>query len=60
MDQAMQIDSSSWPIGNALAMAYVPMQQGGEVFSPAQALRRGSLFRALEKPFTGKRQVTGL
>lgn len=60
MNNAMQTDSSLWPAGRAPVMAYVPMQQWGDVFSPAQALRRGSLFRALEKPFAGRRQVTGL
>ena len=60
MINAMTIDNASWPEGRALAMAYVPMQHLGEVFSPAAALRHGSLFRALDKPFTGRRQVTAL
>lgn len=59
MKNAMMIDDANWPGGRALAMAYVPMQTLGETFSPARALRYGTLFYALRKPFTGGRQVTG-
>ena len=33
------------------AMAYVPFQQSDEVFEPEQALRRGTAFPVLHKPF---------
>ncbi len=35
------------------AMAYVPFQTGFEVYDGAKALRRGTLFMCLDKPFTG-------
>lgn len=57
MKNAMRIDGNGWPEGKALAMAYVLMQLPGEAYSPAAALRHGTLFRALDKPFTGIRQV---
>ncbi len=37
-----------------LAMAYVPMQKFGEVYSEEDALERGTLFPELDKPFKGK------
>lgn len=37
-----------------LTMAYVPMQQLGEVYSENDALDRGTLFPELDKPFRGK------
>lgn len=57
MNNAMMIDNARWIECRAPAMAYVPMQRWGEVFSPARALRHGTLFPILDKPFTGKRQV---
>lgn len=42
----------SWPI----AMAYVPWQRFDKVYEPAQALRAGTLFPELEKPFLGNRR----
>ena len=35
-------------------MAYVPIQSFGQVYSDCQALHSGTLFPALDKPFTGK------
>ncbi len=40
---------SSMPI----AMAYVPMQRFQELYSPETALRAGTLFKELDKPFLG-------
>ena len=40
-------DCARWEIG----MAYVPWQKMREVYEPAQALRAGTLFPELEKPF---------
>ena len=39
--------------GRALAMAYVPNQQFGEVYEPCAALIAGTLFPDLDKPFCG-------
>ena len=57
MNNAMMIDNARWPECRVPAMAYVPMQQWGEAFTPARALRRGTLFPILDKPFTGKMGV---
>lgn len=37
----------------SLAMAYVPVQEFKDVFSPCEALERGSLFGELVKPYCG-------
>ncbi len=37
-----------------LAMAYVPMQRLESIYDPCQALRKGTLFAALYKPFCGR------
>ncbi len=39
---------------NLPVMAYVPMQDFGELYSECQALKVGTLFVALNKPFCGK------
>lgn len=44
-----QDNCNNWPIG----MAYVPWQKMNQVYEPAQALRSGTLFPELEKPFYG-------
>lgn len=44
-----QDNCNSWPI----SMAYVPWQHMNQVYEPAQALRSGTLFPELEKPFYG-------
>lgn len=36
-----------------LAMAYVPWQQFGNLYEPDQALRNGTVFQDLNKPFHG-------
>jgi len=41
--------------GIPLAMAYVPWQQFECTYEPAQALRAGTIFPELDKPFYGKR-----
>ncbi len=41
----------------ALAMAYVPWQEWGELYSEEAALRNGTLFPDLDKPFLGRKQV---
>ncbi|MBQ8627509.1 MAG: spore coat associated protein CotJA [Agathobacter sp.] len=44
-----QDDCNKWVI----AMAYVPWQNMNQVYEPARALRAGTLFPELEKPFYG-------
>lgn len=39
--------------GRSLAMVYAPLQSWRNVYDPATALRRGTLFRELDLPFTG-------
>lgn len=40
--------------GLPLAMAYVPMQQFGELYDESEALTRGTAFPDLDKPFCGR------
>ena len=40
-----------FPVNTSLAMAYVPFQQSGEVYSCEKALARGTAFPCLDKPF---------
>lgn len=37
-----------------LAMAYVPLQRWEDIYDTQTAFDRGTIFRALDKPFTGK------
>lgn len=54
----MMATSGALPIKDAvLAMAYVPMQEYGLVYSEEQGLDQGTLFPDLDKPFTGKVNV---
>lgn len=39
----------------ALTMAYVPWQQFSETYEPAKALKQGTIFPELDKPFYGRR-----
>lgn len=39
----------------ALTMAYVPWQQFSETYEPAKALKIGTIFPELDKPFYGRR-----
>ena len=49
-DNCSNYDCNRWEIG----MGYVPLQKMGEVYEPAQALRTGTLFPELEKPFMAR------
>ncbi len=40
-----------------LAMAYVPVQEWGDLYTEDAALQNGTLFPALDKPFLGGKQV---
>lgn len=42
--------------GPVLAMAYVESQDFDEIYSPSVALKRGTLFAALDKPYCGCRK----
>ncbi len=43
------------PIENAvLAMAYVPIQKYGNLYSDNKGLQAGTMFADLDKPFCGK------
>lgn len=46
-DNCSNMDCDRWAIG----MGYVPWQNLDNVYEPAQALRAGTLFPELEKPF---------
>ena len=41
--------------GMPLAMAYVPWQEFGCTYEPAQALHAGTIFPELDKPFYGRK-----
>ena len=43
--------------GMPLAMAYVPWQELGCTYEPMQALRAGTIFPELDKPFYGRRGI---
>ncbi len=40
-----------FPAGIPLAMAYVPMQKLRNIYEPAKALMRGTLYPELDKPW---------
>ncbi len=48
-DNCSQDNCRHWAIG----MAYVPWQKMEELYEPARALKAGTLFPELEKPFYG-------
>lgn len=39
-----------------VGMAYVPWQRWGDLYEPCKALKCGTLFAALNKPFIGCRR----
>nr|WP_243119040.1 spore coat associated protein CotJA [Roseburia sp. 1XD42-69] len=39
--------------GQVLAMAYVPMQSFQALYEPCEALKNGTIFSELNKPFLG-------
>ncbi|MDD5916673.1 MAG: spore coat associated protein CotJA [Clostridiales bacterium] len=41
----------------SLAMLYVPAQRWENLFTPEEALDKGTLFRALDLPFLGGRRM---
>ena len=42
------------PAPQALAEAYIPMQNWGEVFPPEEGTRRGTIFPSLYRPYEGR------
>jgi len=40
--------------GMSLAMVYSPCQEFEDLYDHTEGLKRGTIFRALDKPFTGK------
>lgn len=44
-------------IGASLAMVFSPYQQFEGLYSEREALTRGTLFKALDLPFTGERKA---
>lgn len=40
-----------FPPGTPLAMAYVPMQKLENIYEPTHALKRGTLYPELDKPW---------
>ena len=46
---------STLPADPQVAMAYIPFQQLGSVYTAEKALDAGTLFPELDKPFYGRR-----
>lgn len=56
MDVIKELNNSDFfikplPKKTVEAMAYVPFQNAGKLYSPEQAIRMGTLFPELDKPF---------
>ena len=43
-----------FPSDIPLAMAYVKWQEWNDLYEPCKALKNGTLFQELDKPFSGK------
>lgn len=46
---------SRFPAETPVAMAYIPFQSLGQLYSDDEALMAGTLFPELDKPFKGRR-----
>ena len=57
MNQATRCAFSEDP---AYAIAYVRWQELSQVYEPEEALKQGTLFPALDKPFYGRRARYGM
>ena len=44
----------------SLAMAYVPCQEWRKIYSPEVAIKRGTLFSELDKPFLGEEAISNV
>lgn len=49
-----------FPEETAYAIAYVRWQELSQVYDPEEALKQGTLFPALDKPFYGRRARYGM
>ncbi len=47
----MPMGDPLFPPGTPLAMAYVPMQKLENIYEPVHALKRGTLYPELDKPW---------
>lgn len=61
-DEGFDIDKEAAALlggghGQALAMAYVPVQEWGDLYAEELALQKGTLFADLDKPFLGGKQA---
>jgi hypothetical protein len=45
------------PHTQVVAMAYIPWQTWGDLYEPSKALKCGTLFTVLNKPFVGCRRT---
>lgn len=48
---------SAFPAETPIGMAYVPYQKWKNIYDPAVALERATIFEDLDKPFLGERAV---
>lgn len=53
----VQAARSAFPAQTPVAMCYVPLQTLETVYEPETALRQGTLFPELDKPFLGGRSA---
>ena len=53
LDSSMSAFPAEAPVG----MAYVPYQKWKNVYDPAVALERATVFQELDKPFLGEKAV---
>ena len=56
MDVLKELQSSDFfirpfPKSTSLAMAYIPFQNAGKLYSPEQGIQSGTMFPELNKPF---------
>lgn len=55
-----QTHRAAFPDDPAYAIAYVRWQDLTQVYEPEEALNKGTLFPALDKPFYGRRARYGM
>ena len=55
-----QTNRTAFPDNPAYAIAYVKWQELDQVYEPEEALNKGTLFPALDKPFYGRRARYGV
>lgn len=54
-DRELLCITAPLPQNTTVAMAYVPFQLFGDTYDPEQALKNGTLFPELNKPYCGQR-----